>query len=59
MKPLKIQNLDGSKAAIVRYTPDVKEYIVKFYFKGELRKEATYFTDDKDDAIQTAQTMVN
>jgi len=33
------------------------EYQVRLYVDGKINKEATYFTSDKQDAINTARVM--
>ena len=46
---------DGeSDFAKVYYDSEWQEYVVKFYEGGKYNPEADYFTDDKDDAIGTA-----
>ncbi len=37
----------------------LEEYTVGLFVDGKKQKGATYFTDDKDDALQTAQYMRN
>lgn len=40
-----------------RYTGDL-EYVVRFYQSGARRSEEDYFTEDKQDAIETAQAWL-
>ena len=54
MKKLNIATLSGSPIT-VWYSEEYDEYQVKV--KGN--KNATYFTNDKKDALQTAQLMRN
>ena len=54
MKKLNISTLSGSPVS-VWYCEEYDEYQVKV--KGN--KNATYFTNDKKDALQTAQVMRN
>lgn len=42
--------------AKVLFDSDLGEYCVKFYRHAQHVKEADYFTNDKADAIRTAQT---
>jgi hypothetical protein len=35
------------------------EYECRLYLNGVLNEEATYFTDNKDDALQTANAMID
>jgi hypothetical protein len=45
---------NGSRAAVVYRDADWQEYQVRFYVAGELCRDATYHTDDKADASDTA-----
>lgn len=54
MKKLNIPTLSGSPIS-VWFCEEYEEYQVKV--KGN--KNATYFTNDKNDALQTAQVMRN
>lgn len=44
-------------AKVCRAQPD--EYVVKFYSNGKHLTDANYFTDDKEDAINTAKYVVD
>lgn len=46
-----------NKKALVVYSSDWQEYIVKFYTDDVHQKEADYHADDKDDAIGTAKAF--
>lgn len=50
-----IENEAGTK---VYYDADLEEYRVQFYWKNVYLEEADYFTDDRTDAINTAQCQV-
>lgn len=54
MKRVKVETLIGSKIS-VWYCDEWQEYQVKVAGKPK----ATYHTDDKKDALQTAQVMRN
>ena len=45
---------DNLEAKIFRDT-DYNEFIVRFYKDNTLIKEADYFTDDREDAVGTAE----
>ena len=45
-----IAKIDG---IVVKYNPELSEYIVQVIGKSE----TAYFTDDKTDALRTAQIM--
>jgi hypothetical protein len=47
------------RTAIVYYHADWEEYCVRFYIDGTHQTLADYMTDDKDDAISTADYFVN
>lgn len=51
-------NPDNGYVAHVYYCKDDSEYIVLLYKNGKELKAATYFTDDKSDAIGTAKHMI-
>lgn len=42
----------------VSYNPEFKEYRARIYHGGIANENADYFSDDKADALQTAQTML-
>jgi len=58
MKPIRLENIQNNAIAVVRYIPAYNEYNVKLYWNGQVNKAATYYTDDKSDAIETAQVMI-
>lgn len=41
------------------YKTSEGEYIVRFYDDGIRNPDADYFTDDKDDALDTADHWIN
>lgn len=51
-----------SQGRTVRLTlarkPETNEWLVKVYINGKYNENATYYTDDKQDAIDTAKTML-
>ena len=55
IKKIKVPELGGCGFVSVYYDNDLYEYQVRISGKPN----ATYFTDDKKDAIQTAQKMRN
>lgn len=46
------------KKAVVYYKPAYNEFVVRFYFAGTLHAPSDYFTNDRADAISTAELMV-
>lgn len=48
-----------SREAIVYFHAEWKEYCVRFYLNGVHQRLADYFTDDKEDAISSADYFVN
>lgn len=46
----------GNNKAVITFNPDYEEYTVKFYNDGIYYEEADYFTDNKQDAIDTANS---
>ena len=44
--------------AVVQFESEWEEYQVLFYKNGRLQKDATYHTDDLEDAFGTAKVMV-
>lgn len=38
--------------------PETNEWLVKVYVNGKYSEDKTYYTDDKQDAIDTAKTMM-
>lgn len=51
-------NAEKDKVVRVYWDSEWQEYQVHLYVKGELIVDATYFTDDKQDALATAAQMV-
>lgn len=50
---------NGALKAEIHHNKEYDEYLVKFYIVGVYQKRADYFTDDKSDAISTAQHWCN
>jgi hypothetical protein len=48
-----------SISAKVKYEATSKEYVVQFYRNGAHLTQADYFTDDRQDAIDTANYTVD
>ena len=46
------------KVKVVR-KPETDEFVVKVYFNGKYNEEASYYTNDKQDAIETKRDIVN
>ena len=49
---------NGNKKAIIKWSDEWEEYQVWFYIENKFQKEATYHTDDLEDASNTAKVMV-
>lgn len=49
---------NGNKKAIIKWNDEWEEYQVWFYIDNKFQKEATYHTDDLEDAVGTAKAMV-
>jgi len=49
----------GKMTAKVYRDSETNEFVVKFYVDGVYQTEADYFTDDKQDAMDTARSQVN
>lgn len=47
----------GERMVKVFYDSDMGEYIVRLYVNGILYPPADYFTDDRQDAIDTSAAM--
>lgn len=47
-----------SRKAVVHYDSDLQEYSTVFYVNGDKLAGATYYTDDKQDAIDTGTCHV-
>ena len=52
------EHFDGRFAVKVYYDRDWQEYQVRLYVDGKLYEPATYHTDDKQDALDSAPTML-
>lgn len=50
-------NEDNKHAAVVYYESGNAEYYVTLTVDGKKKPEATYYTDDKEDACSTAKAM--
>jgi hypothetical protein len=48
----------NANRADVYYNPSYEEFAVHYFENGQHQPNATYFTADKDDAINTAVDMV-
>lgn len=48
-----------NKKAVIKFNEEWEEYQVWFYVDGKIQKDASYHTDDLDDASQTASSWVN
>jgi hypothetical protein len=57
-KVFETQTPDNSHKAIVVRDSEWQEFRVRFYENGQWLKKADYHTDEKQDAIDTAQTYV-
>lgn len=53
------ETTNGTRQVKVYRNAEFGEYQAKLYIKGAFIIDATYFTDDKMDAIDTARHMVN
>ena len=49
----------GRVVARVKYCPNWQEYSVNIHVDGVYMPEATYLTDDKQDALDTVQYMIS
>lgn len=47
-----------NKKTVVYYDSDLAEYHVKYFFDGKHKEESDYFSNDRVDALETAQLMV-
>ena len=52
-------NADNGRKAKVYYRHGWQDYVVKLYVNGNYIAESDYFTDDKEDASDTAFAMVH
>lgn len=48
---------DRNRTVKVYYDSNYDEYVARLYMDGALYAPADYFTDDRDDAIETARLM--
>lgn len=54
-----VQRFDyGKKCAKVYHNPDFDEYEVRYYSDGEYMDASDYFTDDRQDAMDTAKAAI-
>lgn len=53
------QTADKTRSAKVYRDTEYNEFQVKFYEGSQLMQNATYYTDDKTDAINTAEFQIN
>lgn len=49
---------NGNRQAKVTYKNETKEYVVRLYIDNILIEGGDYFTSSKQDAIQTANSMI-
>ena len=49
---------NGSNKVVVKYTSEIQEYVCILYKDDVMVRDSDYFTDDKQDAIDTAKCMV-
>jgi hypothetical protein len=49
---------NDNKKAIIKWNDEWEEYQVWYYIDNKFQKEATYHTDDLEDAVGTAKQMV-
>lgn len=48
----------GANVVKVSFNPEYKEFRARLYSNGIANENADYFSEDKADALQTAQTML-
>jgi len=48
---------DGIYRTIIRFDAESDEYVVQLFVNGVHQFDADYFTDDKEDATNTAKSM--
>lgn len=53
------ESQDTGKTAKVYRNPAFNEYQVKLFIDGKYYEPADYFTDDKEDSLDTARHMVD
>lgn len=58
MKSFPTTYKNANKKAIIKWVEDCEEYQVWFYVDNKFQKDATYHTDDLEDAVDTAKAMV-
>lgn len=49
----------NNKKAVIKFNEDWEEYQVWFYVDRKFQKDATYHTDDLEEAASTANYWVN
>lgn len=54
----KVIGRDGKEYAFSKVRKIDGEYVVKVYINGEYSEDDTYYTDDKEDAINTRFDMI-
>lgn len=54
----KFQSLDGSRISKIIWDQEYEEFQVRLWINKKFQKNATYHTDDLEDAIGTAKVMV-
>lgn len=58
IKASKYTSEDGTRVAKIVLDEDYEEFQVKLWVDKKFQKNATYHTDDLDDAVGTAKAMV-
>lgn len=59
MKASKYISENGKVVAKIMFDEEYQEFQVKVWIDRIFQKDATYFTDDIEDAVATAKTMVS
>ncbi len=49
---------NGNKKAIIKWNDEWEEFQVKLWVDKKFQKDATYHTDDLEDAVGTAKAMI-
>ena len=58
MRLINTMHKSNGNTAKTYYDADLEEYTVKFYDGKQHRKDSDYFTDDKQDALETAELQL-
>lgn len=58
-KVTQIESCYGSAIAKIHFCSEFQEYQVSFYIDRVKNDDATYYTDDKQDAINTANDWIS